>query len=69
MEIIIIIQIEKNNDDSFSAYALSDYCITGGGQTIDECKQSIVDCINTIKMFDHPPVFVFKSYYLIFLTN
>lgn len=63
----IIIKIEKNND-GYWAYSINEEGITGGGETIEECKLSILDCIQTIKMFNRPPEFIFKPYNLIYLT-
>jgi hypothetical protein len=64
----IIIHIEKN-EDGYWGYSINEECITGGGVTIDDCKRSIIDCIDTIKMFDQPPSIFFKPYELIFLNK
>lgn len=43
--------IEKSSD-SYGAYAENIKGIYGAGDTIQECKQSILDAIETIKTFD-----------------
>jgi predicted RNase H-like HicB family nuclease len=50
METIRII-IEKSAD-SYGAYAENVSGIFGAGDTVEECKQSILDAIETIKTFD-----------------
>ena len=50
METIKII-IEKSSD-SFGAYAENVEGIYGAGDTAQECKQSILDAIETVKTFD-----------------
>lgn len=47
----IQIIIEKS-PDSFGAYAKNVKGIYGAGDTVQECKQSILDAIETIKTFD-----------------
>lgn len=47
----IKIIIEKSSD-SFGAYAQNVNGIFGAGDTVKECKQSVLDAINTIKTFD-----------------
>lgn len=63
----IVIKIEKS-DDWYWAYSESEEGILGGGKTLEECKSSISDCIETMKLFDHPPEFLLKPYNLIYLT-
>ncbi len=43
--------IEKNAD-GFWAYAENEPGITGGGDTVQECKQDVLDCIETMKDMD-----------------
>jgi len=50
MKIIKII-IEKNND-GFWAYSENETGIYGGGETIQECKQDVLDGIETLKELD-----------------
>lgn len=47
----IRIIIEKSSD-SFGAYAKNINGIYGAGDTVKECKQSILDAIETIKTFE-----------------
>lgn len=47
----IKIIIEKN-DDGFWAYSENEKGIVGGGETIQECKQDVLDCIETLKELD-----------------
>lgn len=47
----IKIIIEKSSD-SYGAYAENVEGIYGAGDTVEECKQSILDAIETIKTFD-----------------
>ena len=47
----IKIIIEKSSD-SFGAYAENVEGIYGAGDTVRECKQSILDAIETVKTFD-----------------
>lgn len=50
METIKII-IEKSSD-SYGAYAVNVNGIYGAGDTVEECKQSILDAIETVKTFE-----------------
>jgi hypothetical protein len=63
----IKIIIEKNKD-GFWAYANNDIAITGGGNTVQECKQDVLDCIETLKELDgkNRPAFVDKDYELVY---
>lgn len=63
----IRIIIEKNND-AFWAYAENEEKIVGGGLTVDECKQDILDCIETLKDFDknNKPKFLDSRYNLVY---
>lgn len=47
----IQIVIEKSSD-SYGAYAENVQGIYGAGDTVHECKQSILDAIETVKTFD-----------------
>lgn len=47
----IKIVIEKSAD-SYGAYAENVNGIYGAGDTVEECKQSILDAIETVKTFD-----------------
>jgi hypothetical protein len=47
----IRIIIEKNQD-GFWGYAENENGITGGGDTVHECKKDIIDCIETLKSFN-----------------
>lgn len=62
---IIKIVIEKN-DDGFWGYAETEEAITGGGDTVAECKKDILNSIETMKMFDakNRPAFLNKPYKL-----
>ncbi len=46
----IKIVIEKSAD-SYGAYAENVAKIVGAGDTVQECKQSVLDCIDTIKTY------------------
>jgi len=47
----IKIIIEKN-DDGFWAYAENEKGIIGGGETVAECKQDVIECIETLRELD-----------------
>ncbi|MBS9767712.1 MAG: type II toxin-antitoxin system HicB family antitoxin [Flavobacteriaceae bacterium] len=47
----IKIIIEKASDGTYGAYAENVPKIVGAGDTVQECKQSILDCIDTIKTY------------------
>lgn len=51
----IKIIIEKSSD-SYGAYAQNVPGIYGAGDTVQECKQSILDAIDTIKTFDEDQI-------------
>lgn len=63
----IKIIIEKNQD-GFWAFAENENGITGGGDTVQECKQDVLDCIETMKKFNakNRPKFLEKEYRLVF---
>lgn len=63
----IKIVIERN-EDGFWGYAENEKAIVGGGSTIQECKQNILDCIETLKDLnvDNKPDFLEKEYELIY---
>ncbi|WP_208328359.1 hypothetical protein [Flavobacterium poyangense] len=41
--------IIERNEDGFWAYAVNEKAIVGGGATVHECKQDVLDCIETLK--------------------
>jgi predicted RNase H-like HicB family nuclease len=41
--------IIERNEDGFWGYAETEKGIVGGGDTVQECKQDILDCIETLK--------------------
>ena len=63
----IKIIIEKN-EDGFWAYAENENCITGGGDTVQACKQDVLDCIETMKEFtgNNRPKFLDSDYELVY---
>ena len=63
----IKIIIEKN-EDGFWAYAENEKGITGGGDTIQACKQDVLDCIETMKEFTgiNKPKFLDSGYELVY---
>jgi|SRR6218665_969640 len=63
----IKIIIEKNKD-GYWAYAENEKGITGGGNTVQECKQDVLDSIETMKSFDkkNRPSFLNKEYQLVY---
>ena len=63
----IKITIEKNQD-GFWAYSENEKGITGGGETVQECKQDVLDCLETMKEFTgiSKPKFLDSDYELIF---
>ena len=63
----IRIFIEKN-DDGYWAYADNEEGITGGGETVQACKQDILDCIETMKEFndENRPKFLRSTYTIIY---
>jgi hypothetical protein len=62
----IKIIIEKNKD-GFWAYSENEN-ITGGGDTVQACKQDVLDCIETLKTFDakNRPAFLDNEYELVY---
>lgn len=66
MKIIKII-IERNAD-GFWGHSESENCITGGGETVQECKQDVLDCIETLRMLDdiNRPVFLNEAFDLVY---
>lgn len=59
------IVIEKSND-SYGAYAENVNGIYGAGDTVEECKQSILDAIDTVLTFEESQMpNIFKEPYLI----
>jgi len=59
--------IEKN-DGGYWAYAENKKGITGGGNSVQKCKQDVLDCIETMKSFDakNRPLFLDKDYQLVY---
>lgn len=51
MKVIKII-IEKSRDGFFGAYDENDLGISGGGETVQDCKQDVLDSIETLKTLD-----------------
>lgn len=60
--------IIERNEDGFWGYAENEKAIVGGGNTVQECKQDILDCIETLKDFNtnNKPAFLEKEYELIY---
>lgn len=67
MKIIKII-IEKSKDGYYWAYSENEKGITGGGETVQKCKQDALDCIEIMKDFDkkNRPKFLNSEYALVF---
>ncbi|MCA6514885.1 MAG: hypothetical protein ACOVOY_10015 [Sediminibacterium sp.] len=63
----IRIIIEKN-EDGYWGYAENESGITGGGETVQACKQDILDCIDTFKLMTakNRPKFLLSSYQLVY---
>lgn len=63
----IRIIIEKN-EDGYWGYAENESGITGGGETVQACKQDILDCIDTLKLMTakNRPRFLLSSYQLVY---
>jgi predicted RNase H-like HicB family nuclease len=61
----IRIIIEKN-EDGFWAYAENEKAIVGGGDTVQACKQDILDCIDTLKEMDSCPVSLKGTFELVY---
>jgi predicted RNase H-like HicB family nuclease len=66
MKIIKII-IERN-EDGFWGYAENEKAIVGGGDTVHECKQDVLDCIETLKELnaENKLEFLEKEYELVY---
>lgn len=64
----IKIIIEKSKDGYFWAYADNVEGINGGGETVQACKQDVLDCIETVKTFNDKsrPAFLDKPYELVY---
>src|SRR5690554_4392507 len=56
----IKIIIEKN-EDGFWAYSENEPGITGGGDTVQACKQDVLDCIETMKSMHGSNKFRYKE--------
>lgn len=64
----IKIVIEKAKDGFFGAYAETGEPIAGGGETVQDCKQDVLDCIETLKEFDqgNRPDFLDDDYEILY---
>lgn len=60
--------IIERNEDGFWGYAENEKAIVGGGDTVQQCKQDVLDCIETLKELDeeNKPTFLEKEYELIY---
>jgi predicted RNase H-like HicB family nuclease len=60
--------IIERNEDGFWGYAENEKAIVGGGNTVQECKQDVLDCISTLKDLDinNRPSFLEKEYELVY---
>lgn len=60
--------IIERNEDGFWGYAENEKAIVGGGDTVQKCKQDILDCIATLKDLysNNRPSFLEKEYELIY---
>lgn len=62
----ITIIIEKASDGGYGAYC-NEEPITGMGDTVQECKQSVLDCIDSIKeYFDEIPQILKGDYQIVY---
>ncbi|MFD1604707.1 type II toxin-antitoxin system HicB family antitoxin [Flavobacterium artemisiae] len=60
--------IIERKEDGFWGYAENEEAIVGGGETVQECKQDVLDCIETLKELDaaNKPSFLDREYELIY---
>lgn len=60
--------IIERNEDGFWGHAENEAAIVGGGETVQDCKQDILDCIETLKELDatNKPDFLNKEYELVY---
>jgi len=60
--------IIERNEDGFWGYAENEKSIVGGGETVQKCKQDVLDCIETLKELDrnNRPGFLDKEYELVY---
>lgn len=60
--------IIERNEHGFWGYAENEESIMGGGDTIQKCKEDILDCIENSKELneDNKPDFLKKEYELIY---
>ena len=58
--------IIERSQDMFTAYAENVRGISGGGNTVAEAKQSILDCIDILKEMGNPPKAIQKEYTLVY---
>ena len=58
--------IIERSQDMFTAYAENVRGISGGGNTVAEAKQSILDCIDIINEMGNPPKALQKEYTLVY---
>jgi predicted RNase H-like HicB family nuclease len=61
----IEIIIEKN-DDGFWGYSENERAIVGGGDTVQDCKQDILDCIETLRELNSCPQSLKGDYELVY---
>lgn len=61
----IKIIIEKSSD-SFGAYSENVSGIYGAGDTAEECKQSVLDAIETLKELDSCPIELKEDYKIVY---
>ena len=64
----IIILIERNID-GYWAYSLGNEYITGGGSTLKECKEDVLNCIETLKTFEEIPSCLGSPYTVVFFPR
>src|SRR5690625_1988531 len=64
----IKIIIEKSEGGYFWAYSDNVDGISGGGETVQACKQDVLDCIETLKTLNDKsrPSFLDKEYELVY---
>lgn len=60
--------IIERNEDGFWGYSETEKGIAGGGDTVQECKQDLLDCIETLKMLDadNRPAFLDDAFDLVY---
>ncbi len=48
----IKIKIERSKDGHFWGYAENIEGVTGGGETVEKCKEDVLKCIETLKTIE-----------------